>query len=434
MAIRVRHEAPLDVVGGFAQSIGQAQGAQQQAQLDDARTRFLLEFGERRRQFDVNTGLRLNDDAKQQQRYFTDLAARDTQQQRLLYDQEQRRQSEFAQRQMMGQQQLAQQEMEQAFEWYTQGAKSLDEQAFETQKAANQLKLTPEGQRIKNEWAGKLHQVRSQRNSLRPDAYNSALGQALAEYEQLGLDAYVEEEPTAAEEMYSNIVPMQGQQIEPGKPLPPGLYHKLKGMRAGAKQFETITVPPPEPATFAEWVAQNTAPAADGGQWVKKKDGSAEYIPPPKPGTDEKPEPAQPIMAPRDRRETRKAVLDELEQEWQNDPAYVGSDEMGNRVIKKSFVDYKNKHIDQRIKDWNRGFGDPIEDDLTPSELYAQAQGPTMHPEVPNAAQPADDGEAPIVVNSRAEAEAVPPGKFFTFNGVLYQVTGPGQAEPVEMQ
>jgi hypothetical protein len=114
-------------------------------------------------------------------------------------------------------------------------------------------------------------------------------------------------------------------------------------------------------------------------------------------------------MAPRDMRETRKAVLDELEQEWKNDPAYNGFDKMGNPVVKKSFTEYKQKHIEQRIKDWNRGFGDPIEDDLTPSELYENLPDSLQNanPVAPHVAQPANDGqpmeeqedERPIVTN-----------------------------------
>jgi hypothetical protein len=408
MAIRVRHEDLAgQMQGGLA--VGGVVGASKGMELTADISKFLAQMGQRDKEFGVNTQLRLDDRRREDQRYYSQLGQQEARQQSLLYDNERRRQAEYATRQMMGEQQLAQQQMEQQYDWFTQGAESLDKQVTEQLKIANKMKLSPEGQRIKNEWAGKLRQVQSQRNTLRPEAYNSALGQAMAEFEQLGLDAYEEHVPTAAEEVYEGLVPLQGQTIEPGKPLPPGTYRSVKGVRNGVKQYETLTIPPEEPTTTAERWERDRVPLPWGGFAVFDPEAKKwqEFTPPTQ--KNEAEEPKEPIMAPRDMRETRKAVLDELEQEWKNDPAYNGFDKMGNPVVKKSFTEYKQKHIEQRIKDWNRGFGDPIEDDLTPSELYENLPDSLQNanPVAPHVAQPANDGqpmeeqedERPIVTN-----------------------------------
>jgi hypothetical protein len=460
MAIRVRHEDLAgQMQGGLA--VGGVVGASKGMELTADISKFLAQMGQRDKEFGVNTQLRLDDQQRNDRRYYANLAQQDARQKSLLFENERRRQAEYGIRQMQGEQQLAEQEMEQQYDWFTQGAKSLDEQVVDQLKLANGMKLSPEGRRIKDEWAGKLRQVQSQRNTLRPEAYNSALGQAMAEFERLGLDAYEEYEPTASEKMYANIVPMQGQVVEPGKPLPPGLYHKVKGMRAGAEQYETITVPAPEPATTAERWERDRVPLPWGGFAVFDPEAKKwqEFTPPPQ--KEAKPTSKTPIMDTSDQVSLGKYIDNRMKLAWENDPEYVTYDpKTGVETVKKSLLEYMEKNEERFIQAHNRRHKDPVEDDLTPSELkydlsggdgFSQPEqsampsttgaemptsippGPQVMPGMESTAPPVPEVtplDTPSVpVSSRAEVEVLPVGQTFTLGGKLYLNLGNGQVE-----
>jgi hypothetical protein len=460
MAIRVRHEDLAgQMQGGLA--VGGVVGASKGMELTADISKFLAQMGQRDKEFGVTTQLRMDDRRREDQRYYSQLGQQEARQQSLLYDNERRRQAEYATRQMMGEQQLAQQQMEQQYDWFTQGAKSLDEQVVDQLKLANGMKLSPEGQRIKNEWAGKLRQVQSQRNTLRPEAYNSALGQAMAEFEQLGLDAYTEHVPTAAEEVYEGLVPLQGQTIEPGKPLPPGTYRSVKGVRNGVKQYETLTIPPEEPQTTAEMVQKFSVPASDGGQliWNPHKQDWLHI----KPKEAEKTEEAKPLLPATDRDTFYNSIRKSLYEQWDSEleevmgPGVKGADgkvgpPKGTGKFKHpdgiSFHDYFRKHWKDEVGVFNEMFGDPDKETMIPSEQRF-ADMPTgfenANPVAPHVAQPDNDGQpmeeaAPVPevtpldtpsvpVSSRAEVEVLPVGQTFTLGGKLYLNLGNGQVE-----
>src|SRR5688572_18157222 len=77
MAIRVRHEVPLDVAGAFSQAIGDAQGAAQGAALDAETTRFLLQMAQRDRLANQGAELHALGQQQAQQRFYAGMAAQD---------------------------------------------------------------------------------------------------------------------------------------------------------------------------------------------------------------------------------------------------------------------------------------------------------------------------------------------------------------------
>lgn len=286
MGIVVQHQQPGSVaaLGGLATAIGEGQSATRQADRGEDHARFLLGLRERRREFNVNTALRVRAEDINQRQYINSLAMQDSRQQALNQNSYLNRQAGLKQQAIREESDILQQQQAQQFQFAAQSAKTLDEQVFETEKAAQQLKLNPEGQRIRNEKIGSLRAIREKTAFARPDVRASIYSQWLADYNQSNLSAYEEQTPTAQQKVFDNLVPLQGQQIVPGQPLPPGTYRSLKGTRNGVDSWETITIPKEDAATTAERVQRDSAPAPDGGLILWNPDKQTyTHIPPAKP-------------------------------------------------------------------------------------------------------------------------------------------------------
>lgn len=287
MAIVVDHSRPAPA--GLISGIGQSLSAAKQGPQDEERLRWLLGYRQREKEVDVNAALRVRGQDIEQQQYQQNLARQNAAQQSLLANQEANRQAQLYSQQMREEYDMAQQQQEQMFQYAVDSVKTVDQQVTDTVKASQQMKLNPEGQRILNEMMGKLREVREHQDTTRPGVYSSLMNQWLDKYNSLGLDAYEVKEPSATEKVYNNLVPLQGQRIEPGQPLPPGTYRSLKGVRNGVESWETITISEPPAATFAEEVEKNRAPAPDGGFFYRQPDGKVTHVPPPTPPKAEKP-------------------------------------------------------------------------------------------------------------------------------------------------
>jgi hypothetical protein len=418
MSIRVRHEAPLADVAGAYSAVGQMQGAAQGMEQNASIAKFLLGLKENQRQFNVNAGLRADDQSFERQRYANTLAATEANQLRQYQDRQYARQAELARTQIQGEYDLAQQQMQDDIRWQMQGAQSVDEQVVDMLKSANQMKLTPEGQRIRNEWMGQIRQVQSQRSTLRPDAFNAVMGQAMQRFQQLGLDAYAEHEPTPEEEVFGGMVPLNGQKIVPGQPLPPGKYRSVKGVRNGVKQYETIDIAAEEePLTTADRFKRDMVPTPDGGFaiWNGEKK-SWDYQAPQKKEA-EKVEPKEPTLRSGDKVQLYQAVAKRLESQWERDhvhvtPATETADE--KTTVDMPFEKYLDDNIAKEIARFNRAFGDPVEDDLTPSELREQSPPDLNMPEMQGdpdwyeGGEPQQD-EREIITNAAGERAYVNP-------------------------
>lgn len=309
MSIVVQHSTPPPA--GLAAAVGQSLSGSKQAAQDEERLRFLLGARERRREVDINAALRLRGQDIEQQQYQQNLARQNAAQQSLLANQEANRQAQLYSQQMREEYDMAQQQQEQMFQYAVDSAKSVDEQVQDTVKASQQMKLNPEGQRILNEMMGKLRDIREYQGGTRPGVYSSLLNQWLDKYNSIGIDAYEVQEPSAAEKVYNNLVPLQGQQIQPGQPLPPGTYRSLKGVRNGVESWETITIPEPVSPTFAQDVKKNTSPAPDGGFFMRQPDGKFVYVPPKPPEKPDKPPQAKPLNDIDFFREAKQIFIDE---------------------------------------------------------------------------------------------------------------------------
>jgi hypothetical protein len=387
MGIRVRHEAPIALGAAVQQQIGTNQGIGAAAAAEQARAEFLLgldlknrAFEQDANQFAVNTALRVNEQDQQQQRWRTQLAVTDATQQRQAYDNEANRAARLAERQMAEEYSLLGQQQQEYGQWMQEQSKTLDQQVDDRLKEFRKLKLSPEGQRILNEYSGKRRQIQGE--LLRPEAKQQALGALMADLESAGLDSYAEHVPTAAEEVYEGLVPLQGQTIVPGQPLPPGQYRSVKGVRNGVKQYETLDIPPVETTTAAERLKRDMVPSPSGGYelWNPEKK-TWEYRPP------EKVEAAkpEPHISQKDYATVRKGMTDELLARYNADLQEVMEDVEvkdadGNKVKKKqgtgifkhpkydSFEEYYDATWDAHKARWNRDRGDPDEATLVPSE------------------------------------------------------------------
>lgn len=390
MGIEIRHDSPAPA--GLAVGLGQSISAAKQGTQDEERARFLLGMRERRREVDVNAALRLRGQDIEQQQYQQNLARQNAAQQSLLANQEANRQAQLYSQQMREEYDSAQQQQEQMFQYAAESAKTVDQQVTDTVKASQQMKLNPEGQRILNEMMGKLREVRDYQDTTRPGVYSSLMNQWLDKYNSLGLDAYEVKEPTAAEKVYNNLVPLQGQTVEPGQPLPPGTYRSLKGVRNGVESWETITIPEPVSPTFAEDVEKNSAPAPDGGFFMRQPDGKMVHVPPAKP---EKPAAVKPTDF---GKYIKDATTDLINTHSSANPESTASYSPKPEDIKK-----KAREL------WQ------LERELE-AELGAESDG---------------GEDAPATVNSMEEAMQVPVGGSFIYNGQAFIVTGPGEAEPL---
>jgi hypothetical protein len=374
MGIRVRHEAPIALGAAVQQQIGTNQGIGAAAAAEQARAEFLLgldlknrAFEQDANQFAVNTALRVNEQDQQQQRWRTQLAVTDATQQRQAYDNEANRAARLAERQMAEEYSLLGQQQQEYGQWMQEQSKTLDQQVDDRLKEFRKLKLSPEGQRILNEYSGKRRQIQGE--LLRPEAKQQALGALMADLESAGIDSYAIEEPSIDEKWE------QGTRVAAD-----GSVWALDRNGTWAKRQDA---PPP---------AAGFVPVPDSKHRIYHNGtGGTVLVPPDKPEEQEKPEP---VMSQRDKVATRKGVVDELLAEYNaglvekmEDVTVKGAD--GKEVKKKegtgefyypgykSFVEYKNKHLEERIADWNRGFGDPEENTLVPSELLgAIGSGP----------------------------------------------------------
>lgn len=281
MAIVVDHSPPGPELGALAAAVGSGQAATRAVDRNEERARFLMGLQQRQDEFDVNAALRVRAQDIEQRQYQTNLAMQDARQQQIAANNYLNRQTALEQTAMREQADLIAQQQNQAFEWQQKAALGVDEQVADRMKTVQQLNLNDVGKRLLNEKMGRLREVQSQKGFYRPEAYQQFLSQWLGDLDQANLDAYVVHEPTAQEKVYNNLVPLQGQQIVPGQPLPPGTYRSLKGTRNGVDSWETITIPPSETGTIAERFQRDSVPAPDGGVllWNPEKQ-DWKHIPP----------------------------------------------------------------------------------------------------------------------------------------------------------
>lgn len=399
MAIVVQHEQGPASIAGIATAVGQGQAATRNAALDEDRARFILSLQENRRNNDINVGLRLRAQDIEQRQYNTNLALQDARQQQLAQNAALNRQAQLESQAMRQEYDVYQQQMAQQHQYGMQAAKTLDEQVFDVEKEAQQLKLNPEGQRILNEKIGALRAIKEQSAMARPDVRAALLDRWMSDYRQANLPAYEVQEPTAQQKVFDSLVPLQGQQIVPGQPLPPGTYRSLKGTRNGVDSWENITIPPADAATVAERVQRDSAPAPDGGiiLWNPDKQ-SYTHIPPAKPekSTDK----------PVDASKYLKEAASQLRAEHQISQS--GSESPTPFTLKLEDAKKRARELMQAEQ-----------------ELMAELDGQST-------AQPAAEQPLPPTeVSSMQEAEQVPIGGVFIFNGQPYRVTGPGEAEPL---
>ena len=413
MPIEVRHDQGPASLGGIAAAIGQGQAATRNAALDEDRARFLLGLRENQKQFDVNTALRLRGQDIEQRQYNTNLAIQDSRQQQLNQNAELNRQAQLQSQAMREESDVYQQQQAQQFAYQAQAAKSLDEQVFETEKAAQQLKLNPEGQRILNEKIGSLRKVKEARALARPDVYANLLGQWMSDYEQANLSAYEVQEPTAQQKVYDGLVPLQGQQIVPGQPLPPGTYRSLKGTRNGVESWETLTIPPADPATIAERVQRDSAPAPDGGIILWNPDKQAyTHIPPAKP---EKAAEAKPV----DTSKYLKEAASQLRAEHQISQA--GSLSPTPFKMDLTAAKARARELMQAEKDLEA----ELATEAAPDELGGESAGEPLLkglPDLFNAKRP----------QTMEEVAAVQPGEVFFWNGQYAEMNDDGTVTVIE--
>lgn len=452
MAITVRHDVPLAYTSAVAQQIGTNTGIGQAAADEQRRAQFLLGLGERAKdrnqdaqQFAVNTALRVDAVDEEKLRYRTQLARQDATQQRLEQNAEADRQAQFAQQRMEEEYNLYGQQQQQAAAWAMEQSKTLDQQASERFAAIRKLKLTPEGQRIVGELAGKYRSIQSD-PTLRADARQQALGLLMADVERSDVDSYVDEPPTQEQWLADTTYT-----------LPDGTV--LGKDRSGMPRV--LKEPTFQPLKPEEYVA-NTHYFPDGsGIFINPRTGKEVVIPAPKPEKSEK-EKLEPVMSQRDKNASYESVANEIKMIYEADLEEVMEEETkvvdGKSVTTKTptgkykhpsgktFLEFLDENLKSRIANRNRVFGDPEEETLIPSEL----RGSTLQSQIDpmsggginidamqgvmgEAAGMAPD-EPPVEISSREEAESLEVGSTFIFNGQLFRVTGPGEAEPVEMQ
>lgn len=404
MSIVVQHSTPPPA--GLAAAVGQSLSGSKQAAQDEDRLRFLLGARERRREVDINAALRLRGQDIEQQQYQQNLARQNAAQQSLLANQEANRQAQLYSQQMREEYDMAQQQQEQMFQYAVDSAKSVDEQVQDTVKASQQMKLNPEGQRILNEMMGKLRDIRETQGGTRPGVYSSLLNQWLDKYNSIGIDAYEVQEPSAAEKVYNNLVPLQGQQIQPGQPLPPGTYRSLKGVRNGVESWETITIPEPVSPTFAQDVVKNRAPAPDGGFFFRQPDGKVEYIPPPKP---EKPAAVKQEDFGKYIKEAKQMMIDEynlLPEPTEKDAPPKPKFKLNKEELKRRALELK-----------------AIEDEIK-AEIGGEDGKPLLRgiPDLFNAKRP----------QTMEEVAAVRPGEVFYWNGQYARMEDDGTVTVIE--
>ena len=399
MGIVVDHSPPGPELGPLAIALGTGQAATRAVDRNEERARFLMGLQQQRDQFDVNAALRVRDQDIQQRQWQTNLAMQDARQQQIAANNYLNRQTALEQTAMREQADLIAQQQNQAFEWQQKAALGVDEQVADRMKTVQQLNLNDVGKRLLNEKMGRLREVQSQKGFYRPEAYQQFLSQWLGDLDQANLDAYVVHEPTAQEKVYNNLVPLQGQQIVPGQPLPPGTYRSLKGTRNGVDSWETITIPPSETGTIAERFERDSVPAPDGGVllWNPEKQDWKHIPPKSTTGAKEKPV---------DMGKYIKDALSMMQSEYQLDPTET------KPAFKADPAEIKRRALElKRLEE----------------ELKAEIAGGTAATAEPT---PAETTQA-VEVSSPAEAASVPIGGTFIFNGQAYRVTGPGEAEPI---
>jgi hypothetical protein len=386
-------------MAALAGALGTSQAGARDAQIADDHTKFLLGLRQREREFNLNTAMRLRGQDIEQRQWQTNLALQDSRQQQLAQANVFNKQVELEKAAMREQGDMFAQQQQQAFEWQQKAAMGIDEQVGERIKSMQQLNLNPEGKRILNEKIGKLRQIQANAGSVRPGVHQQFLGQWMSDLDQSNIDAYVVNEPTAQEKVFQNLVPLQGQQMVPGQPLPPGTYRSLKGTRNGVDSWETITIPKEDAATVAERFQRDSVPTPDGGVaiWNPEKQDWKHIPPKTKTGTTEKPvDPSKYV-----KEAIAQLRADHAVSQADKDPADKTEFNPGKEAIKTKA---------KEIMDLER-------------ELEAEMAAATGGDE--QAAQP------PVQVSSMADAAQVPIGRTFIFNGQRFRVTGPGQAEPL---
>lgn len=399
MAIVVKHDQPGSVaaLGGLATAIGEGQSATRQADRGEDHARFLLGLRERRREYDINTALRVRASDIEQRQYNTSLAMQDSRQQALNQNSYLNRQAQLESQAMREESDIFQQQQAQQFQFAAQSAKTLDEQVFETEKAAQQLKLNPEGQRIRNEKIGSLRAIREKTAFARPEVRASIYSQWLADYNQSNLAAY-EEQPPSREEWYQSTTYKDE-------------FGNVIGEDRSGKPRVLVEAPPPV-LTPQEWAAHTyTAP-----------DGSSYFMHPrinsgkPMPLNDAKPEKKEAAAKPVDTSKYLKEAASQLRAEHQI--SQTGSESPSPYKSNLNDVKARAREIMAAEKELEAELAGADLNDDSPSD------GPLLKgtPDLFNAKRP----------QTMEEVAAVQPGEVFLWNGQYAEMNDDGTVTVIE--
>jgi len=418
MSIVVQHDTPASAA--LAGALGTSQAGARDAQIADDHTKFLLGLRQREREFNLNTAMRLRGQDIEQRQWQTNLALQDSRQQQLAQANMFNKQVELEKAAMREQGDMFAQQQQQAFEWQQKAAMGIDEQVGERIKSMQQLNLNPEGKRILNEKIGKLRQIQANAGSVRPGVHQQFLGQWMSNLDQSNIDAYVVNEPTAQEKVFQNLVPLQGQQMVPGQPLPPGTYRSLKGTRNGVDSWETITIPKEDAATVAQRFERDSYKAPDGRVFLwnpEKQDWTSVAPVPP-----ETPKVTDPDAYFKDAVADLRAdhAISQADAETKTPFTYT-KDQVKAKIKERMEV------ARELAAELANGGGSTTTTSSTPA---SPAYDP-MESMIPDWDGMTGRPPAPVRVSSMADAARVPVKGTFIYNGVTYLVTGPGQAEPL---
>lgn len=232
MTIKIQHQPNANVVAPVAYQAGQGMFQQKQAARVDDRNRLQLQADMQQQAQQANIAMDMArmeaqrqaqerslfanlwfDNNRNQQQLQQQAAERDFTREKMVNDyafrddasaqaferQKQLEKMQFDERQSM---------QDSAWQQGSVGVTEKQVQSITAEMAKQQQNLTPEGQRLYGDLAGKLRAVEQQRAQVRPAQYNALLSQWQAEFEQSGVRNHIQEPPTVEESWSQNAYPL----------------------------------------------------------------------------------------------------------------------------------------------------------------------------------------------------------------------------------
>lgn len=273
MAINVEWNADPTIGAIISNMVGGGMAAQRQQDIARQEAQQNERLAEQARQFNLSAAMRMDAQNDANRRWYASAAMQNANaaaaRQANLINAQNARQAQLMELGMRGQQAADARD----YQWDVQTSQTNEEAVNGELARIRNLKLDPEGERIRNELSGKVRAI--QAAPLRPEQRAAMMGRALNEINEAGFDNRVPRQPSAEDNVRESMVGLGGQQNQAGQPMAPGWYQQVTQSRSGAPQIKKVYIPP---VNAEQAQAERDRYAVNGGWLFPSENGDYKFV------------------------------------------------------------------------------------------------------------------------------------------------------------